>query len=262
MKEITLEESKQIQIKILENIDSFCRNNNIHYSLSGGTMIGAIRHKGFIPWDDDIDLMMLREDYDKFLLSYSDEYYKLLSFKKIKNWPFLYCSVVDPQTILYYGNRKDENRGVWVSIFPVENIDENKIPHMVKYLRFFEKGIVRLKKSYWTPNTNLFYNLSKALCRFLLLPFPCSFWLKQLEKVIINPNCTGLLGLPSVWMYIRVYHFSKSVFNDYIDVDFENLKCMVIAGYDEFLHGVYGDYMTLPPEKDRVSKHGYTAYWK
>lgn len=262
MKEISLDESKQIQLRILENIDSFCRKNNICYSLTGGTLLGAIRHKGFIPWDDDIDLMMLREDYDKFLKSYSDNYYQLLSFKKIKSWPFLYSSVVDPQTVLYYGNRKNKDRGIWVSIFPVENIDEKKIPHMVKHLRFYEKGIVRLKKSYWTPNTNLFFNIIKAICRFLLLPFPCSFWFNKLEKTIINPNNTGLLGIPSVWMLIRVYCFSKDLFYDYVDVDFEYMKSMVISGYDEFLQGVYGDYMTLPPEKDRVPKHGYKAYWK
>lgn len=262
MKEITLEESKQIQLKILKSIDSFCRKNNIHYSLSGGTMIGAVRHKGFIPWDDDIDLMMLREDYEKFISLYSDNYYQLLSFRKIKNWPFLYSSVVDPQTVLYYGERKNEDRGIWVSIIPVENIDKNYVPHMVKCLHFIEKGVIRLKRSYWTPNTNLLYNITKAICRFVLLPFPCSFWLNKLEKIIINPNCTDLLGLPSVWMLIRVYSFPKKVFNGYIDVDFEDLKCMAIAGYDEYLRAVYGDYMILPPEKDRVPKHGYTAYWK
>ena len=85
MREISIEESKSIMIKILESIDKCCRENNIEYSLCWGTMIGAIRHHGFIPWDDDIDLTMSRDDYNRFLEVYNDEKYGVYTPKKNNN---------------------------------------------------------------------------------------------------------------------------------------------------------------------------------
>lgn len=262
MREISIEESKQIQIRILESIDFFCRKNNIKYSLSGGSMIGAIRHKGFIPWDDDIDIMMQRKDYDKFLATYSDNYYQLLSFKKIKSWPFLYSSVVDPETVLFYGDRRNDDRGIWVSIFPVEYIDVKKIPKQVKRLKFYENYVYRMKNSFWTPNTRVLYNVAKAIGRFVLLPFPNSWWLKRLEKITVNKTVTDCLGSPCVWGFAKVFYYSDVVFSKYIDVDFENRKFMAVAGFDEYLRSEFGDYMQLPPEEERVPKHGFKAYWK
>ncbi len=262
MKEISIEESKQIQLRILQSIDSFCRKNGIHYSLAGGTMIGAVRHKGFIPWDDDIDLMMLRKDYEVFLSTYSDNYYKLLSSRGSKDWPFMYSSVSDPNTVLFYGDRKNDDRGIWVSIFPVDNVDENKIPGMMRRLKFYENYVYRLKSSYWTSNTNLVYNIVKSLGRLSLKPFPFSYWIKRLDALSMSTARTGLLGSPSVWAFDKVFYYSERLFDGFVDLEFEKMQCLAISGYDEYLRSEFGDYMVLPPEEQRIPKHGYKAYWK
>ena len=261
MKQISLEESKKIQCDILKNIDTFCRKNGINYSLSGGTMIGAIRHKGFIPWDDDIDIMMLRDDYEKFIREYKDEYYNFLSYNTDKNWPFLYSSIENPNTIIYYGENKGF-RGIWVSIFPVENIRKENIKKIMSYLNFYEKIVLRLKQSYWTKNTNILYNITKAICRFVLLPIPNKLIIKHLERKIKYNHSTGLLGSPSVWAYDKIFTYKTDLFSDYIDVEFEDMKCMALSGYDEYLRAEYGDYMKLPPIEEQVPKHGFKAYWK
>lgn len=262
MKQISLEESKKIQCDILKNIDTFCRKNGINYSLCYGTLIGAIRHKGFIPWDDDIDIMMPRKDYDLFINKYKDEYYNLLSHHTNKNWPFLYSSIEDPNTITYYGEHKSV-RGVWVTIIPVENIRNENISKMVSFLNFYEKKIIRLKHSYWTPNTNILYNLAKAICRLLLLPVPCSSFIKYVENKLKYNQSTGVLGCPSVWMIDnRIITYQENIFSSFIDVEFEGMKCMSLSGYHEYLQIEYGDYMTPPPIEEQVPKHGFTAYWK
>lgn len=266
MREIFLEESKQIQMKILKSIDSFCRKNGINYSLAGGSLIGAVRHKGFIPWDDDIDLMMMRDDYNKFVSIYTDEIFKVLSHRRINTWPHLYCSVVDPRTeVLYHGEKKSK-RGVWVSIFPIDRIpdDNNVVNKMIRDVQKISGSMIRIKKSYWTPNTNFMYNLAKAIGRIVLSPFPVSIWCNKIERIIISHNNepTKRYSSSAEWAFGTIFNFSADSFDGYVDLDFEDMKCMCCAGYDDYLRGQYGDYMQLPPEEARVPKHDFKAYWK
>ncbi len=266
MREISLEESKRIQLNILKSIDSFCRKNGINYSLAGGTLIGAVRHKGFIPWDDDIDLMMLRKDYDRFVSVYKDDYYLLLSHRLKKDWPYLYSSVVDPNTEVFYAGEKKSNRGVWVSIFPIDRIpDDDKSYHeMIHDVQKISGTVIRLKESYWTPNTNVFYNVAKAICRVLLLPFHFSFWCRKMEEIITSCNGTETkrYSSSSEWTFNTIFCFSADSFDSYVDLDFEDMKCMSCAGFDDYLRGQYGDYMKLPPEEERVPKHDCRMYYK
>lgn len=263
MKEISLEEAKQIQINILKNIDSFCRTNGLHYSMAGGSMIGTVRHKGFIPWDDDIDLMMLRPDYERFLKEYKDNYYRLMGCDRDKFWPWTYSSVVDPDTEIIYETGRKSIRGIWVTICPVDNVpteqkDIDKIMRCIHYNDMF----IRLKRSYWTGNTKFIYNLAKFVARLILSPFPVSYFAKKEDKVFKTTQNTGKLGSPCVWSLQSPFSYQKNLFDGFVDMEFENMKCMAISGYDKYLRAEFGDYMQLPPEEERVPKHGYKAYWK
>ena len=123
---LKLEEMKKVEIEILKKIDEVCSENNIVYSLAGGSAIGAVRHKGFIPWDDDIDIMMLREDYDKLQNVMNDKDYKgikLLSINNDENFPYPYMKAVSLNTTgKEIGIDKIKDYGVFIDIFPVDKV--------------------------------------------------------------------------------------------------------------------------------------------
>ena len=104
MREISFDESKSIMIKILISIDKCCRENNIKYSLCWGTMIGAIRHQGFIPWDDDIDIMMPRDEYNRFLQIYHDSDYGIYTPEASKNCIQIISKIYDKRTRVFFNN--------------------------------------------------------------------------------------------------------------------------------------------------------------
>lgn len=114
MREILLDELKDRQIAILDVVDAFCRENNINYWLDSGTLLGAIRHGGYIPWDDDIDIGMLRPDYDRFLAMFNklNKQYQVFSVENDINFPYPFGKVLDTHTVLYEPNEQ----GVKLSI--------------------------------------------------------------------------------------------------------------------------------------------------
>lgn len=128
MRHLTLQELQQFSLDILKDVAGFCEKNNIRYSLGYGTMLGAVRHKGFIPWDDDVDIMMPREDYEKFRTIYKS---KLYSFIDSRNTPDCYIAfgrVCDTKKTLASSCipwvKKDV--GVWIDIFPVDRVPDDK----------------------------------------------------------------------------------------------------------------------------------------
>mgnify|MGYP006376200155 CR=1 FL=1 len=118
-KEITLEESKKICLDILIYFDKFCKEHDIKYSLGEGTLIGAVRHKGFIPWDDDIDLIMSSDQYEKFLSLYKDGKYELKTLKRGTNWWNIVSRLCDSSTEVLFPGKKKSEHGVWIALTPI-----------------------------------------------------------------------------------------------------------------------------------------------
>ena len=128
MKEIEIEELKRIQIGILKHLDAFCKENNLTYFMCGGTLLGAVRHKGFIPWDDDIDIMMKREDYDKLIALYpknDNSNFKLFSYELDKSFPYPFAKMDDCRTIFEEEINDSYKIGVNIDIFPIDYITED-----------------------------------------------------------------------------------------------------------------------------------------
>ena len=128
MKELTIEELKQYQLGILKVVAEYCEGNEIKYWLDCGTLLGAVRHKGYIPWDDDIDIGMLREDYDKFIYSFnsSNERYKVYSIENNPDFYFPHAKVLDTDTVLYEPDENGLKLNINIDIFIYDNAPDDE----------------------------------------------------------------------------------------------------------------------------------------
>ena len=265
MKEIDVKELKKIQIKILDNIDSFCKKHNINYWIDCGTLLGAIRHKGYIPWDDDIDVGMLRDDYDKFLELYNKENsrYKLFAAEIDKDYYFQFGKVIDTNTILYEPDPETGIKiGVYVDVFVYDNApdDDKLVKEMYDKRDYYNKfRIAQLFPKLYDKTS-----LKKRIMRFFL-----NIYLKFLPKNYYNKKCIANSKRYVKENTKRVGNFTsdvriavdKHVFDSFIDVEFEKKMYKAPVGYDEWLKAFYKDYMKLPPKEKQVSSHKFKAYY-
>ena len=135
MQELTLRELQQVSLELLLDVHHFCEVYNIRYSIAYGTLIGAIRHKGFIPWDDDIDIMMPRPDYERFCREYFSYKYKLIYYGNDKTALAGFARVVDCNKTHYQTERPWTNQesGVWIDIFPIDGVEDNANDYAKRY---------------------------------------------------------------------------------------------------------------------------------
>ena len=266
--ELTIEECKGIQLQIVQYIDSICKENGITYSLGFGTLIGAIRHKGFIPWDDDIDLIMPRKDFDRFKRYIethpSQDYHKL----DYENSFFNIIKICDSHTrISEKRSIRIPDYGVWVDIFPFDELQppdsKESIKDKRKY-RFIRKLSVTRALNFEHANTlSGLKKYSFMAVRLLLQLFPYTFFAKELNKMAQKNNGknTGYIGCYTKYTKPNrpKDEIDADCFSEFIDVEFENLELKAIKNYDKFLKTIYGDYMQLPPESKRVG-HEYRAF--
>lgn len=262
MKRIETEELKAIQLQILSEVCSFCEQWNIQYWLDNGTLLGAIRHKGYIPWDDDIDIGMLREDYDRFMNLFN-QYNSRYKFYCIENNPkFLYPhgKVLDTETVLYEPNKQGNKLSVNIDVFVYDNApnEDKQVAKMYdrrdKYRRLQELRCAKNK-----PRGNIIRRMCVYFIRGVLHFFPKNYFIKKIlknSKRYINVETKRVGNFTS---YARIA-CDKSIFNEFIKVEFEGKEYNAPIGYDAWLRAFYKDYMTLPPEEKRVSHHTFEAY--
>lgn len=276
MREMTTKEVQRMSLDILQDFHNFCVKNGLHYSLSGGTLLGAIRHNGFIPWDDDVDVQMPRPDYDRFIHTYqSDKGYvvycrELPGFDK-KKMTYTHARVVDVQrTYVDTGIRPwiAAKVGVWIDVMPCDGIssDYNKAE---KHLKKVEKLI---RMSYWlgakySPWTNILKgnNLFKAF-RFSIK--------KALSIFVKEDTFEHLYRIRKEYDYNSSDYFfvtphygmgewqPKKYMDNFELHMFENAEFYIMSGWDANLKSLYGNYMQLPSEEKRVSHDYNRYYWK
>lgn len=267
MKKITEKQQKDILIEMLEYIDDICRKNNITYFISGGTLIGAVRHKGFIPWDDDLDIEMPFKDYKKFIKLMKEEDKYNVNSPYDDDYYYFFTKITDKRTFLKEMNfKKIDTMGVFIDIFPIFNVPDaekerieviEKFRKMEKrYFRFYgfekyyydEKLIKRIIKSIiFFPQFILKNNIKKTKNKMLN-------YMEELSNK--NTNYMGFLIPPNDIVQ------PKEVYEDKTELEFEGKKVYAPIKYKEYLKNYYGDYMKLPPKEERVSPHNYDAYWK
>ena len=260
MREISFEESKQLLVKTLESIDKCCRENNIEYSLCWGTMIGAIRHHGFIPWDDDFDLMMSRENLNRFLKVYKDPEYAVNTPQISENRANINTKIYNKKTCVFFKNRSESLFGVWISIFPYDNAPNENLMQWERKRDFWMKFFHIKTQS--TIDQPFVRQVAKKMIRFLF-PFSSLWIYNRVENCLTAYNGQQTKRV-CIWYgtpYMKFRYYPKELLDEFIDVDFEGITTKIIKGYDKFLKITYGDYMTFPPESERFPKHEYKAYY-
>lgn len=265
----SLEELKEIQLNILVALHRFCVEHGIKYSLAAGSLIGAVRHKGFIPWDDDIDIYLMRHEYNKLISLFPNNYeekYCLLTIERDKNWHRSYGKLCDNRTIEIEETRnKSEGIGIGIDIFPIDDVPDDLTEWMLyEKLRRLLRNMMTLKSLELSKKRSIIKNILVLFSRIVLSPL--SF--RYLSKIIDNyaqkcnmkgyshvyENCLGVYNSKHPWL--------KHDLEEVIDVIFEGHGVKIMQGYDDYLVTIYGDYMQLPPEEKRVTHHAFKAYWK
>ena len=265
MRALSLEELHSRSLEILKDVDRFCRRNGIRYSMSYGTLLGAVRHKGFIPWDDDIDLVMPREDYIRFTQTYKSDRFEFLCRENCEDVWIAFGRVVDrKQTRLVSTSPWHDpriNTGVWLDIFPLDYVPDDYEGYESLYRCF-----------------NHLLALGRR-CRGVHAAIEAAMPLKYKLKVFFHSHLHPRLKQidPSVFAkdYITALQlavprksahmaqlgcadadrlFEASWFDEYVELPFEGALFMAPARWDEVLRAEFGkDYMSLPPKEKQVT---------
>ena len=255
---LTVEEMRRIQLGILDQLDAFCRKNNLRYSLGGGTLLGAVRHKGCIPWDDDIDVMMPRPDYDYFVTHFNDEYgkeSKCCAFENDETWKFPFAKICDCGTVLLEENVTQE-LGVNIDLFPIDGVPNSKKQFIKKYCFKYHFLIAYLSDYNFNAFKSLIY---KSVRKFITLKTIQNSLRKfLLQNSFDKSNYAGAV----VGLYQEKEIYEQKIFCSYSDYIFENKTYKGISDFDTYLSGHYGNYMELPPIEMQVRHHKTTAYRK
>ena len=268
MREMLEEEIKQSELDMLKTIHDICEANGLRYYLVYGTLLGAIRHKGFIPWDDDIDIAMPRNDMNNlFKLLKNHDRYMPLSTQTSSQYSSSLPKVIDKRTLLiqHYSFKESVDLGVYIDVFPLDGVPNSPMilrSHMAKVA----KGA---RKWYWA-NTGFWEskNIIRNTIRYLItLPYRLKggrFYLDKWEETMQKYKFDDVHMVGDFCLCDSFYSvlLPKVVYGKGVLVDFENYKFKAPDLYDIYLERSYGDYMELPPVESRVSNHNFEAYWK
>lgn len=247
------------ELEILSVIDEFCKKYNIQYSLYAGTLLGAVRHKGFIPWDDDLDIFMSRENYNKFLKSWE---------KHPVEGYFLQNKEIEPDFTQSFSKIRKENttflqkgeenltyhKGVFVDVFPVDRIPNGTLQRKIYQLNCMYYQL--LTREFVPPTGNA---LVKAISSAILKCTPKEKRTvkrkKVLKKITRFNSDHNLSTIATEIMRTIKTPLPADLMDEYVEMEFEGRKFFSVKKWDEYLSLKFGDYMQLPPEEERTWRH-------
>ena len=252
------------QLKLLQNVclelvtelDRICRKNKIEYSLGGGTLIGAVREHGFIPWDDDADIFFIREEYNKFVEACKkdlngDKFY-IQDHKIEPEYPWGYSKLrMKGTTLVQVGQENLTFRnGIFIDLFIYDNVPDG---YLIRRIHYWKCYFIR-KCQYAVVGRNNAKSIFMRSWFTLINKIPKKWLFSQLDKMALKYNSRQTeLARHYTFPYFRKsckYGLPNKCFKEYIDCEFEGKKFRIIRDYDIILTLKYGDYMTPPPPKD------------
>lgn len=264
MVKIEPKELRAIQLNILDHFTKFCKENNINFWLTGGTLLGAVRHKGFIPWDDDIDLGMLRKDYDKLIWLYDNNVsqYKFYTVENNKEYCYQMGKVFDDNTILYELGRENGYKiAVYIDIFVYDNAPDDEICIKKMFDKRDKLKHIRTLQTATIHDGNIVRQvLVSAICKVLKL-IPSRL---LVEKIVENAKKCSDDDKPRIGDFLGDFRVTmdKDWVENLVELEFEGRRLKAPSAYHEWLTLDYGDYMELPPLNKRLAHHNFEAYYK
>ena len=253
MADVTVRELQLALLDVLKDTDILCREYNLCYSLGAGTLLGAVRHKGFIPWDDDIDIFMPRDSFDR-LMQLDDEVFSQRGYTLqrpfTRAWPSGYGKICKNNTTYienYRSKNKDQHHGIFVDIFPIDNLSDQPAVQKLQwaaYRVFTAKALANRGYSTKSPWKKVAMALVKGL--------PTT----ALQEIVIARNQQTSKMVHCFFGVAYVFEesiFPREIFEHYQKLEFEGFEFPVVENYNEALTILYGDYMKLPPEEERIA---------
>lgn len=268
MREMSMDEVKKVQFEMLQYAKKICDENDIKYYLAYGTLLGAVRHKGFIPWDDDIDISLMRSEYERFIKAVENDHHKyirIVHMKNSKNYFGPYAMLVDTRTMINHFTLKEyliDGLGVYIDVFPLDQFDDLELlksmlkkSHQLKALNNLtmvktfanDKGVKKIAKMVVAPFANLIGH--KALCEKT----------EKLAEAAKKENGKYVVDL--MWDPQMRWCIPVEAYADTVQLEFEGETFSAPKEYDLVLRTGYGNYMQFPPEEERVTGHNYVFYW-
>lgn len=267
MKEVTNAERKEINLQLLKYLDRVCREQGIEYSLTGGTLLGAIRHGGFIPWDDDVDVFLTRPEYEKLdVFLRTQKEYDWITPDRDQNYFLNYGRLMDKRTkIVDEGIDEQEHYGLFIDVCVVDGLPNSAWArkwHIFKIQFCYRaRRCLTYRNEEFQPK-NPVKRFVKDCYRNLCGLFGRRWWMDRIDGLVRKyPFDTGSYVGDVMSNYGAREVMHRSAFNKYCDVSFEGCTFRMIQGWKEYLTNIYGDYMTPPPEDKRSGHCMGKVYW-
>lgn len=265
---IPVEEQKRMELDILAFFHDFCQKNNLRYYICGGTLLGAVRHKGFIPWDDDVDVMLPRADYERFLRLFFQAdtgHYSIVSGQTDSDYPYNFAKIQDDRTILFEQSMSYSFSGIYIDVFPLDFVSENP-ERRQKLIEKLDRlhALVGVKIRRRTLRRTMLKTMGAALSRLLLSFVRVGTLRNRIDRIIEEETETAspLFGGLTIRQSIRTACYAAEWLSDVVLLPFEHLFLCAPREYKKVLTTGFGDYMQLPPVEQRKYKHSTLCYFK
>ncbi len=271
----SVREIQMLELEILKKIMTFCENNSLNYSLCAGSLLGSIRHKGFIPWDDDIDVMMPRPDYEKLIeITRSQPIgseLKIISGDYNDDFSLPFIKVFDENILLHRQHETHLNEGenLAIDVFPVDGLgdDYNKAKKIFKKAYRLHKSIARASSIPWKRREGEkgLVGWLKCLYRYFFTIPGYNYYKKKMIELVRKNNFyeSKYVALATWGVNYGIGEIQKNEeFIKYETNMFEGIEVRIIGCWDSYLKGAYGNYMELPPEEERVCPHSFKIEYR